>query len=201
MPADRPPQFRRSIANFFTLPVVSVLAKTPVSPDALTWLGFLINLAAAVLIITGHLFAAGFVVLIAGFFDILDGALARRIGKTSPFGGVLDSTLDRLSEAVVLFGILVVYAGEGFIIGILITGVALIGSPLVSYVRARAEAVGIDCQEGLFTRSERVIVIALGLLLSKINYVLITVVAVIAVFSLVTVAQRLFYVWRRMRVK
>jgi len=177
--------------------VVRVLVRTPVTPGAITWFGFILALGAAALIITGHPFAAGFMVLIAGFFDILDGALARRTGQATPFGAVLDSTLDRLSEVVVLLAILVLYVRGGFIVGSLLAGIALPGSLLVSYIRARAEAVGLECQVGLFTRAERVIVLALGLLLSQIANALVIALAIIVVFSFFTAGQRLVYVWQQ----
>jgi CDP-diacylglycerol--glycerol-3-phosphate 3-phosphatidyltransferase len=188
---------RSSLAYRFTEPVVRVLARTPLTPDAITWLGFILALGAAALIIMEHPFAAGFMVLAGGFFDILDGALARRIGKATTFGAVLDSTLDRLSEAVVLLAILELYAAEQSLVGILIVGAALLGSMLVSYIRARAEAVGLECKVGLFTRAERVVVLALGLLLSHIANALIIALAIIVVFSFFTAGQRLVYVWRQ----
>ena len=197
MPMVKLPQVRKTIAYRITEPVARLLAATPISPNTITWLGFLLTVGAAALIITGHLFAAGFVVLIAGFFDILDGALARRTNRTTQFGAVLDSTLDRLAEAVLLLGILVVYAREQSTAGILVVGLALLASPLVSYIRARAEAVGLECQAGLFTRAERVVVLALGLLLSQIDYALITALAIIVVFSFITAGQRLVYLWQR----
>ncbi len=188
---------RKTIAYYLTQPVVRLLAKTPIAPNAVSWFGFLLTVGAAALIITEHLFAAGFVVLIAGFFDILDGALARSTNRTSQFGAVLDSTLDRLAEAVLLLGILVLYAREQSAIGILVVGVALPSSLLVSYIRARAESLGLECQVGFFTRAERVIVLALGLMLSQFDYALIAALAIIVVFSLITVTQRLLYVWRQ----
>ena len=177
--------------------MVRVLARTPVTPSTITWFGFILALGAAALVITGHLLVAGFVVLIAGFFDILDGALARRIEQATPFGAVLDSTIDRLSEAALLLAILVLYAGEQSVMPILLVFLALLGSLLVSYIRARAEAVGLECQVGLFTRAERVIVLALGLLLSHIANALIIALAIIVVFSFFTVGQRLVYVWQQ----
>ena len=191
-------EVRKALAYHFTEPVVRFLSRTPITPSAITWFGFLLTVGAAALIITGHLLAAGFVVLIAGFFDMLDGALARRTNQATRFGAVLDSTLDRLSEAVLLLGILVLYAREQSITGILLVSVALIGSLLVSYIRARAEALGLECQVGLFTRAERVIVLALGLLLSQIDYAFLFIaLAIIVVFSFFTVGQRLVYVWRQ----
>ncbi len=188
---------RKTVAYYLTQPAVRLLAKTPIPPNAITWFGFWVTVGAAVLIITGHLFAAGFVVLIAGFFDILDGALARSTKRTTQFGAILDSTLDRLSEAVLLLGILVLYGREQSAAGILVVGLALVGSLLVSYIKARAEALGLECQVGLFTRAERVIVLALGLLLSQIDYALIIALAIIVVFSFFTAGQRLVYVWRQ----
>ena len=189
---------RESIAYYFTQPVVRLLAKTPITPNAITWFGLLVAVGAAVLISTSHLFAAGFVVLVGGFFDIIDGALARNTNRTSRFGAVLDSTLDRLAEAAVLIGILALYAREQSVIGVLVVGFAWLGSLLVSYIRARAEALGLECQVGLFTRAERVVVLALGLLLNQVvDNALIIALAIIVVFSFITVGQRLFYVWRQ----
>ena len=187
-------EFRKNIAYYLTQPAVRLLAKTAITPNAITWFGFLLAISAAVLIITGHLFAAGFVVLIASFFDILDGALARYTNRTTPFGAVLDSTLDRLAEAALLLSILVLYAREQSVVLTLLVGITLFGSLLVSYIRARAEALGLECPVGFFTRAERVIVLALGLLLSQINYALVIALAVIAIFSFITAAQRLLYV-------
>jgi CDP-diacylglycerol--glycerol-3-phosphate 3-phosphatidyltransferase len=188
---------RSAIASRLTEPVAGVLARTGLSPNTLSWIGFVLALGAAAFIISGHLLAAGFVLLAAGFFDILDGALARRIKKVTPFGGVLDSVLDRLSEAAVLLAILVLYAQEAAFIPIILVCLALIGSLLVSYVRARAEGAGLECRVGIFTRGERVVVLALGLLLSQFDYVLVIALAIIVVFSFFTFIQRLIYVWQQ----
>jgi len=194
-------EVRTSIAYRLTVLAVRLLARTPITPTAITWFGFLLAAGAAALIIKGHLLIAGFVVLIAGFFDMLDGALARRTNQTTRFGAVLDSTLDRLSEAVLLLGILVHYAGEQSLIGILLVSVALIGSLLVSYIRARAEALGFECQVGLFTRTERVIILVLGLLLNQIDNALIIALAIVVVFSFFTVGQRLLHVWKQTKTR
>jgi len=191
------PRFRSAIAYRLTEPAARVLARVGLTPVVLTWFGFVLALGAAALIITAHPLAAGFVVLVAGFFDILDGALARRIKKVTPFGGVLDSTLDRLSEAAVLLAILLAFGGSALVV--LLVFLALLGSLLVSYVRARAEGAGLECQVGLFTRAERVVVLALGLLLSNIDCALVIALAIVAVFSFFTFGQRLVYVWRQTR--
>ena len=192
---------RSVVAYYLTEPSVRLLSRTPISPCTITWFGFLMAAGALAFIVTGHLLAAGFMVLITGFFDMLDGALARRTKRVTRFGAFLDSTLDRLSEAVILLGILVLQVRELSVAGILLVGIALISSLLVSYIRARAEALGLECQVGLFTRPERVLVLALGLLLSHFDYALIVALVIIVVFSLFTAGQRLLFVWRQTKAK
>ena len=193
-------EVRKTAAFCLTQPVIKLLIRTPIVPNALTWSGFAVSVGASTLIVTGHLFAAGFVVLLSGLFDMLDGALARRTNRTTEFGAVLDSTLDRLSEASFLLGILIFYllnANERLVIVASLVMVTMIGSFMVSYTRAKAEALGLKAEIGFFTRTERMVVLALGLLLSQINYALIVSLAIILVFNCITVSQRLLYVWRR----
>lgn len=192
---------RRVLANSFTPPLVRLLAKTPLTPNVLTWLGFLITVGAAALIVTDHFMAAGIVVLVAGLFDLLDGALARLTNETSRFGAILDSSLDRLSEGVVLLALLVVFARDQHSTGSLVVGVTLLGSIMVSYIRARIEGMGIECKAGVFTRPERVIIIALGLMLNQFDNALLAALSIIAFFSWVTVIERLVYAWRQTREK
>ena len=192
--------FRKALARYLTQPIVRLIARTPITPNTLTVCSLLITVIAAVLIVQGYLFVAGFVVLFAGIFDILDGALARTTNRVTKFGGALDSTLDRLAEAVIFIGLLVVYARDKAIGEVALVGVALISSLLVSYVRARAEGLGIECQVGIFTRSERIIVIVLGLLFSHFDYVLIGALIIITIFSIFTVIQRLYHVWKQTRI-
>lgn len=190
---------RKGMAEHLTQPVARLLAKTPITPNTITWSGFLLAVGAAALILDGNLFAAGLVVLIAGFFDLLDGALARFTNQITRFGAILDSTLDRLGEAAVLLGILILYAREQSVAGVLLVGIVLLGSLMVSYVRARIETLGVECKVGLFTRAERVIILAIGLLLSRIDYALIAALIIIAVLSFFTVGQRLRYGWHQTR--
>jgi CDP-diacylglycerol--glycerol-3-phosphate 3-phosphatidyltransferase len=169
------------------------LCKTGITPDVLTWLGLVINIIAATVIGTGRLLIGGVLVLVAGLFDIFDGALARYTQKTSTFGSLLDSTFDRVSEAAVLFGLLFFsVTNENELETFLIFGV-MIGSFLISYVRARSEGLGIDCRIGLFTRTERVIILALGLLFNQVLIALI----VLAVFTWITFIQRMVYTWKQ----
>ena len=190
---------RKASSNYITQPVVRLLARTPLTPNTITWLGFWLTVGAAALVLTGNLFAAGFVVLVAGFFDMLDGALARTTNRVTRFGGILDSTLDRLSEAVLLLSILVIYTRGQQVAESVLVGAALLGSLMVSYLRAKVESLGIECRVGLFTRPERVIILALGLLLSRFDYALVTALAIVTVFSFFTAGQRLFYAWHQPR--
>jgi CDP-diacylglycerol--glycerol-3-phosphate 3-phosphatidyltransferase len=196
---------RKKAAYYLTEAPASWLARTPVTPNILSWLGFGLTVGAAVLIALGYLLAAGFMVLLAGYFDIMDGALARRTDRVTRFGAVLDATLDRASEAVLLIGITwlfllsgeqpVLFASLGGEWAVLLVFVTWLGSVLVSYIRARSEANGLECQMGLFTRTERVVILTLGLWLNQ----LVLALAVIAVFSYITVGQRLAGVWRQTR--
>jgi len=172
------------------------LSKTGVTPNALTLINLALNVVAAYVIATGHFLPGGILVLVSGFFDLLDGALARFAKQATKFGAILDSTVDRMSEAAILFGLLIWYSGHEGRLEVALIFTVLIGSFLVSYVRARAEGLGWQCQVGLFTRAERVIVLAIGLLVNQVLIVL----CILVVFVFVTVGQRLVYLWRQGRV-
>ncbi|HEY91097.1 MAG TPA: CDP-alcohol phosphatidyltransferase family protein [Dehalococcoidia bacterium] len=188
---------RRTLGYYLTQPLMKLLARTSVTPNMITCFGVLISISAGVVIALGHPFIAGFIVLVGGFFDTIDGALARYTGQTSRFGAILDSTLDRLAEAAVLLGLIVYYAAEQSVPGIVVAGIVWIASMLVSYIRARAEAMGLDCTTGLFTRAERIVIMVLGLLLSRIDSALLIALSVVAALSVVTVVQRLHHVWNQ----
>ena len=190
---------RRLISGRIAPPLVRILIKTPLTPNAVTWIGFFITAGAAVLIVTGHLLAAGIVVVAAGLFDMLDGALARVTGRVTRFGAVLDSTLDRLCEAMLLLALAYVFARDNETVWSLLCGIAMLGSLMVSYIRARIEGLGVECKAGIFTRPERVIIMALGLLLSSLNYALVIAVGLLAFFSFFTVVERLIYAWRQLK--
>jgi CDP-diacylglycerol--glycerol-3-phosphate 3-phosphatidyltransferase len=177
--------------------VVKLLAKTPVTPNALTVCSLVITVGAALLVGTEHFVAAGLVLLFAALFDIFDGALARATNRVTTFGAALDSTLDRLAEAAIMIGLLVVYARAQALPEIVLVGVALVSSFMVSYVRARAEGLGVECQVGIFTRSERIALLVLGLLFAQFDYVLVAALSIITFFSVITVGQRLYEVWKR----
>ncbi|MDD5189850.1 MAG: CDP-alcohol phosphatidyltransferase family protein [Dehalococcoidales bacterium] len=188
---------RRAIGRYFAEPLVKLISKTSITPNGLTWIGLIIAVVAAVLAATGHLFAAGWVVAFSGLFDMLDGSLARLKNQSTKFGAVLDSTLDRVGEAVALLGLTIYYLQNPSLTGILLTGLTLIASQLVSYIRARAEAINVNCEVGVFTRPERIVILSLGLLFSRFNPVLLIALGLMALLSWITAGQRLFYVWQK----
>ena len=189
---------RRNLAYRITDPIVRILSKSGITPTALTTINLALNIAAAYVIATGQFLLGGVLVLVAGLFDILDGALARFTKQTTKFGAILDSTVDRISEAAILCGLLIWYAPQaGASLKIILIFAVLIGSFLVSYIRARAEGLGWQCHVGLFTRAERVIVLAIGLLINQIFIAL----CVLAVFVFITVVQRLVYLWKQGKIK
>jgi CDP-diacylglycerol---glycerol-3-phosphate 3-phosphatidyltransferase len=190
-------QFRKKLAANITKPIVQLIARTKLTPNSLSIIGFLLTAATGILIGLGHLFAAGWVMLGAGVFDMLDGALARLTNTSTKFGAALDSTLDRFSEALVLLGIMTFYAQNNSWPAVLLAGTTLVSSFMVSYIRARAEGLSLELKEGIFTRAERVIVLALGLLLSHFYISLIAAMAIISVLSFITAGQRLYLVWKK----
>jgi len=188
---------RRNLAYRITNPIIKILSKSGITPNALTLINLALNIVAAYVIATGHFVPGGVLVLLSGLFDLLDGALARFTKQTTKFGAILDSTVDRISEAAILCGLLIWYLARGGNSEIILIFAVLIGSFLVSYIRARAEGLGWQCQVGLFTRAERVIVLAIGLLISQILIAL----CILVVFVFITVVQRLIYLSKQGKVK
>ncbi len=186
-------ELRGNLASRITRPTLRFLSRTGLKPDVLTFLGLAINIAAACLIAIHQFLAAGIFILLAGLFDLLDGALARFIGQSTKFGAILDSVTDRISEAAIFCGLLVWYMSTGADLEIVLVFAALVGSLLVSYIRARAEGAGLECKVGLFTRAERVIVLALGLMLNQVYIAL----WILVVFVYITVVERLLYLRRK----
>ena len=188
-------EIRRTAARWITQPLKTVLVKSRLKPNNLTWIALAISIIAAGAIATNHLLIGGFLVLLSGLFDILDGALARLTNQATRFGALLDSTFDRISDAVVFLGLLALYISSEAVLEVVLIFLALISALLTSYVRARAEGLGINCSVGLFTRTERVIILALGLLLSPLcKFSILIVLVVMIVLGFITVGQRLVYV-------
>lgn len=189
---------RRNLAYRITSPIVGMLSRSGITPNVLTLMNLALNIVAAYVIATGHFLVGGVLILVSGLFDLLDGAVARFAKQTTKFGAVLDSTVDRISEAATLSGLLIWYLPqEGATPGIVLILAVLVGSFLVSYIRARAEGLDWQCQVGLFTRAERVIVLAIGLLVNQVFIAL----CILAVFVFVTVVQRLVYLRKQARIE
>ena len=182
--------FRRLIR-----PLTRVLSAMRVRPDSLTATGWAFSVGAATLFALGHTKTAGAVMLFAGFFDALDGAVARESGQMSAFGAFLDSTLDRLSESAIFVGVIFFYASSGRPYETLVAGAAMTFSLMTSYTRARAEGLGFKCEVGLLERAGRVVILALSSLMGF----LILGVGLVAAGALVTTAQRILHVRRLTR--
>ena len=157
--------------------------------------GALLNLAAAALVVGDRLVLAGVVFVVGSLLDMLDGTLARLAQKVSPFGAFLDSTLDRASEGIVLAAVAYRLAEQGRSVDAALVVVALLGSLLVSYTRARAEALGLECKVGFMSRPERVVLLSIGLFFDLLPYV----VYLLVVLTTVTVGQRVAHTYRQLR--
>src|SRR5687768_13847892 len=187
-------------------PVTDLLVRTHVHPNLLTTLGFLATVLSGALFHEHHVRSAGLFILIGGLFDILDGRVARLSRLGSKFGAFYDSTLDRISEIVVYLGILSLYNDYRLQLGdvgmIYLIMLAMAGSLMISYTRARAEALGIDCRVGLMPRAERVVLIGGAALFfgeSSNGIVLKGVIVILAVLTNLTAFQRIIWVYRHAR--
>jgi CDP-diacylglycerol---glycerol-3-phosphate 3-phosphatidyltransferase len=176
------------------------MQRLPITPNQLTVTGLAITGLAALLVALDHPFTGGLVLVFAGVFDIFDGALARASNRSYAYGAFLDSTVDRMAEGVVMLSLAIYFERHGIAVGPLLVLLATAGSYLVSYVRARAQSLGFTCDGGLLARPERVLLTVVGLLLTPVNPGgLLTVVAILAVFTNFTAVQRVWIVWRQSR--
>jgi CDP-diacylglycerol--glycerol-3-phosphate 3-phosphatidyltransferase len=185
---------------------ITGLTRTRVTPNALTTAGVTLCGLASVLVYFEYrnellFFWLGAVLFVAGsVLDILDGALARAGGKATPFGAFVDSTTDRISEAFMLGAIALVLTRDGSELGVALTVAAIAGSFLVSYTRARAEALGIRGDVGIGSRAERVVVITAGLVLAP-WVPLELALGLLAATTWITVLQRIFHVRNQLRTR
>lgn len=175
--------------------IVRGLALSRIHPNVLTFMGLVINAAAALLLASGRFVAAGLVIMLAGIFDMVDGRVARETQQVTPFGGFFDSVVDRYSDLVLLMGLLVYYASINRFFYIVLTAVVMTGSVMVSYTRARAENVIPKCKAGFMERPERIVLLIIGALFNRMAQVL----WVIAVLANVTVIHRMLHTWRETR--
>ena len=175
-----------------------------IHPNLITTLGFIATVGAGLFYREDHVRIAGVLVLMGGVFDIFDGRVARISGLASKFGSFYDSTLDRISEIVVYLGLLSLYNHYGARLAdvwmIYIIMLAMGGSLMISYTRAKAEALGLDCKVGLMQRAERIVLLGLGSLLFGLmwdGFVLSWIIIIVAVLTNFTAVQRIVWVYRQ----
>lgn len=184
-------------------PLPGALARRGVHPNHITTVGFLVTVSAGIAFLYGHVRIAGWIVLVGGLFDILDGQVARATGTASVFGSFYDSTLDRISEIVVFIGIFSLYGGGHpdfrYPWMVYTVAVAMAGSLMISYTRARAESLGLDCRVGMMQRPERVVLIGFSAGIFGGSWggaVLTWVLLIMAVLTSFTAFQRIVWVYR-----
>lgn len=192
-------------------PLIKGMIAVGITPNIITFVGFVLNLVATAMLIYAALGAsdplcwvgwAGGVILFAGVFDMMDGRLARMGNMSSTFGALWDSTLDRYSELFSLFGVQYFLQMQGWTWSSIITFVAIVGSIMVSYVRARAEGLGIECKVGLMQRPERVVLTALGAILCGVIgniWALVVPMILIAVLANITAFWRVAHCYKKLK--
>jgi CDP-diacylglycerol--glycerol-3-phosphate 3-phosphatidyltransferase len=181
--------------NYLIRAIVRPFAASGINPNVLTVIGFAINLLAAYLFAYGYFRWAGAIVFLAGLFDMLDGRVARLSNRVTPFGGFFDSVLDRYSDLCLMIGLLVFYGRINRFWYVTLVAVAMIGSVMVSYTRARAENLIHTCKVGFLERPERMVLIIIGAVFDRMAAVL----WIIAVLSTLTVIHRVVYTWQESR--
>lgn len=196
------------IDGFYSLvnPIGAFLEAANIHPHVVTWTGFLFSGLTGLLFWKGYMFLAGVTYIMAGACDALDGRLARNTNRTSRFGAVLDSAVDRYSEIVVFMG-LAAFFHSPFMSAMII--LALSGSMMTSYIRAKAEGMGVDCKIGLMQRPERVTFISAGAIFSSLfdlifstsQPLMMLAIIGIAAFSNYTVIQRVIYVRNQIKIE
>lgn len=174
--------------------VARFILRRRVHPNVLTFIGLFINVLAAVAFAYGRWRTAAVLMLCAGSFDMFDGAVARKFGLASEFGAFLDSVVDRCSDILLLTSIAIFYARQAAVGHLVLVGLALLGTVLVPYVRAKAETAIPVCNVGLMERAERILVLAAGAFFDLMTWALI----VLAVLTHVTVLQRVHFTWRQL---
>ncbi len=183
-------------------PAISFLARHNVSPNAITTVGTLLTIAAGVVYATGHIMTAGWLMGVTAFFDVVDGEVARRTGRSTVFGAFYDSTLDRVADGALMAGLTVFYAtnvAHHNIYMVAICLVGMIGTFLVSYTRARAEALGIDAKVGVMQRPERIVLLSAPQALFGLfwnGWVLMGIIILLSVTAWITAVQRIAFVHR-----
>jgi CDP-diacylglycerol--glycerol-3-phosphate 3-phosphatidyltransferase len=165
------------------------------NPNFFTLLGFFATLVASLLILKELWLLAGLTIILSGLFDLFDGVVARKFGKVTALGGFLDSVLDRYSDLILLLALLIYYLRKGEPDLVILTSFVSMGTVLIPYVRAKAEALQVPCTIGLMERAERIILLSIGTLFQWMEPVL----WILAILTHFTVLQRIYYVWKKLR--
>ena len=187
-------QYKEQVARV-SEPIARALLGVRVRPNQLSLLGLICSVSAALALAADRQRLGGLLLALAGALDILDGALARVSAQVSPFGAFLDSVLDRYSDLLVLSGIIFLFARLGRVGDVVAGLLAVVGTVMVSYTRARAESVGVECRVGLMERGERLLTLIVGALLD----LLVPAVWIVAVGANVTAIHRIVHTWRATR--
>jgi CDP-diacylglycerol---glycerol-3-phosphate 3-phosphatidyltransferase len=175
--------------------VLKIISGEHSNPNFFTLMGFFATLVASLLILNGFWFFAGLAIILSGLFDLFDGVIARKLGKVTVLGGFLDSVLDRYSDLLLLISLLIHYLKKGDPDLVILTSFVSMGTILIPYVRAKAEALQVPCNIGLMERAERIILLSAGTLFQWMEPVL----WILAIFTHFTVLQRIYYVWKKLR--
>jgi CDP-diacylglycerol--glycerol-3-phosphate 3-phosphatidyltransferase len=165
------------------------------NPNLFTLMGFLATLLASCLIVVEAWFLAGLTIILSGLFDLFDGVVARNLGKVTPFGGFLDSVVDRYSDLFLLMSLLIYYLRKADPHMVILTSFVSIGTAIIPYARARAEAAQISCSAGLMERAERISLLSVGVLFQWMTPIL----WILAILTHFTVLERIYYVWKKLQ--
>src|ERR1700693_80729 len=197
-----PTDHLKNVALRVIEPAISFLARHNVNPNAITTVGMLLTVAAGVVYATGHIMTAGWLMAVTAFFDVVDGEVARRTGRSTVFGAFYDSTLDRIADGALMAGLTVFYATNPVhhnIYMVVVCLVGIIGTFLVSYTRARAESLCIDAKVGVMQRPERIVLLSAPQALFGLfwnGWVLMGIIILLSVTAWITAVQRIAVVYR-----
>ena len=192
-------KYRQSLKDaldiYFINPILFLFIKLKLTPNLITLIGFGVCVIAAYYISIGSFILGGLLILMSGIMDIFDGAMARKMNLITDKGAFLDSTFDRLSESIILIGLIYFFSQENELNAVMLASASLVFSLLISYLRARLEGLGYNSKSGFFTRPERVLVISLGLIFFSPTFT----VAVLAITSLLGLVHRFLVFWRMLK--
>jgi CDP-diacylglycerol--glycerol-3-phosphate 3-phosphatidyltransferase len=175
--------------------IIAICVALKIHPNILTFVGVLINVAAAVALGKGHFITAGFIMVVANIFDFIDGKVARELHAETKFGGFWDSVIDRFSDIALFLGLISLYSKLGRTDYVMVTAIAMMFAIMTSYTRARAESLITKCKVGFMERPERIVLFMIGAFTNRMAAVM----WVIGVLSVFTVADRIIYTYRELR--